>query len=66
MTTQSINLDDQQTLDYVGEYLDGRLNGLLRDWTVAEYVARRRLDDERQKIGGLSADADDDDSEQEN
>ena len=61
MTTSELNLDDPKTRQYVAEYLDGRLAGILgSDWTAAEYIARRRRDDERKQLGGLSAGDDDD------
>jgi hypothetical protein len=64
MITGTFNLDDPKTRQYVAEFLDARLSGILGpDWTVLEYVTRRLHDDEQKEIGGLSADHDD--SEQE-
>lgn len=61
MITPGINLDDPQTRQFVGEYLDARRDGLLKDWTPGEYVRQRQRDEERKLIGGLSAGDDDDD-----
>lgn len=60
MITDAINLDDPQTRQFVGEYLDARLSGILgSDWTASEYIARRKRDDERKQLGGLAAGDDD-------
>ena len=56
MINHGINPDDSQTRQYVAEFLDARLAGVLgSDWNVHEYVARRKRDDERKRTGGLSA-----------
>ena len=66
MTTSELNLNDAQTRQFVAEFLDARLSGILgTDWTAAEYIARRKRDDELKQTGGLSAGEDDDQLEQE-
>ena len=65
MTSAEINLDDERTRKFAGEFLDARLAGILgTDWTPGEYIARRLRDEERKLIGGLSAGDDDDELEQ--
>ncbi len=64
MITEAINLDDPQICQFVGEYLDARRDGLLKDWTPGEYVRQRQRDEESKELGGLAA-GDDDDLEQE-
>ena len=61
MTTKELNLDDATTRQFIGEYLDARRDGLLKDWTPSEYVRQRQRDAQQKLIGGLSADFNDDD-----
>ena len=61
MTSAELNLDDAATRQFVAEYLDARVAGILGpDWSAAEYVARRQRDEQRKLIGGLFAEFDDD------